>query len=132
MKTFFGFLYHLVGLMAGAGGLMAFVVGLIVAWDKNHYLAVSIFLVAVISALVVTIYSQKLWSDALFFFELFIDFIVKVGGIYAFFSAMEIIRDNQPISAILIFLLVIIWVLIKLFFLKNHETISWFNATNSR
>lgn len=43
MKTFFGFLYHLVGLMAGAGGLMAFVVGLIVAWDKNHYLAVSIF-----------------------------------------------------------------------------------------
>ena len=38
MKTFFDFLYHLVGLMAGAGGLMAFVVGLIVAWDKNHYL----------------------------------------------------------------------------------------------
>jgi len=60
----------------------------------------------------------------LVFFELFIDFIVKVGGIYAFFSAMKIIRDNQPISAILIFLLVIIWVLIKLFFLKNHEAIS--------
>lgn len=59
MKTFFDFLYHLVGLMAGTGGLMAFVVGLIVAWDKNHYLAVSIFLVAVISALVVTIYFQK-------------------------------------------------------------------------
>lgn len=60
MKTFFGFLYHLVGLMAGAGGLMAFVVGLIAAWDKNHYLAVSIFLVAVISALVVTIFSKQL------------------------------------------------------------------------
>lgn len=59
MKTFFDFLYRLVGLMAGAGGLMAFVVGLIVAWDKNHYLALSIFLVAVISALVVTIYFQK-------------------------------------------------------------------------
>lgn len=39
----------------------------------------------------------------LVFFELFIDFIAKVGGIYAFFSAMKIIRDNQPISAILIF-----------------------------
>lgn len=59
MKTFFGFLYHLVGLMAGAGGLMAFVVGLIVAWDKNHYLAVSIFLIAVISALVITIFSKQ-------------------------------------------------------------------------
>lgn len=60
MKTFFGFLYHLVGLMAGTGGLVAFVVGLIVAWDKNHYLAVSIFLVAVILALVVTIFSKQL------------------------------------------------------------------------
>lgn len=59
MKTFFGFLYHLVGLMAGTGGLMAFVVGLIVAWDKNHYLAVSIFLIVVISALVVTIFSKQ-------------------------------------------------------------------------
>jgi len=60
MKTFFGFLYHLVGLMAGTGGLVAYVVGLIVAWDKNHYLAVSIFLVAVILALVVTIFSKQL------------------------------------------------------------------------
>ena len=60
MKTFFGFLYHLVGLMAGAGGLLAFVVSLIVAWDKNHYLAVSIFLIAVISALVITIFSKQL------------------------------------------------------------------------
>ena len=60
MKTFFGFLYHLVGLMAGTGGLVAFVVGLIVAWDKNHYLAASIFLVAVILALVVTIFSKQL------------------------------------------------------------------------
>lgn len=59
MKTFFDFLYHLVGLMAGAGGLMAFVVGLIVAWDKNHYLAVSVFLVAVISALVIAIFSKQ-------------------------------------------------------------------------
>lgn len=59
MKTFFGFLYHLVGLMAGTGGLVAFVVGLIVAWDKNHYLAVSIFLIAVISALVITIFSKQ-------------------------------------------------------------------------
>lgn len=59
MKTFFGFLYHLVGLMAGTGGLMAFVVGLIVAWDKNHYLAVSIFLIAVILALVITIFSKQ-------------------------------------------------------------------------
>lgn len=60
MKTFVDFLYHLVGLMAGAGGLMAFIVGLIVAWDKNHYLAVSIFLIAVISALVITIFSKQL------------------------------------------------------------------------
>lgn len=59
MKTFFGFLYHLVGLMAGTGGLVAFVVGLIVAWDKNHYLAVSIFLIAVISALVIIIFSKQ-------------------------------------------------------------------------
>ena len=59
MKTFFDFLYHLVGLMADAGGFMAFVVGLIVAWDKNHYLAVSIFLIAVISALVITIFSKQ-------------------------------------------------------------------------
>lgn len=59
MKTFFDFLYHLVGLMAGAGGLMAFIVGLIVALDKNHYLAVSVFLVAVISALVITIFSKQ-------------------------------------------------------------------------
>lgn len=59
MKTFFDFLYHLVGLMAGTGGLMAFVVGLIVAWDKNHYLAVSIFLIAVILALVITIFSKQ-------------------------------------------------------------------------
>jgi predicted membrane channel-forming protein YqfA (hemolysin III family) len=59
MKTFFDFLYHLVGLMAGTGGLIAFIVGLIVTWDKNHYLAVSIFLVAVISALVITIFSKQ-------------------------------------------------------------------------
>lgn len=59
MKTFFDFLYHLVGLMAGAGGLMAFIVGLMVAFDKNHYLAVSVFLVAVISALVITIFSKQ-------------------------------------------------------------------------
>lgn len=60
MKTFFNFLYNLVEVMVCAGGLVAFVVGLIIAWDKNHYLALSVFLIAVISALVVAIDSRKL------------------------------------------------------------------------